>query len=70
MPRIERYAVGVAEIDAMMAAGVSFERIETEIERLHAHDDVKSALWLYAWTESDRATRRRAVAEIIAGLSS
>jgi hypothetical protein len=58
----------VAEIDAMMAAGIPFERIEAEIECAQESDVVKSALWLYAWTESDRTARRRAVGELIAGL--
>jgi hypothetical protein len=58
----------VAEIDAMMAAKIPFERVEAEIECMQAPDEVKSALWLYLWVESDRAARRRAVGELIAGL--
>jgi hypothetical protein len=58
----------VAEIDAMMAAGIPFERIEAEIECMQEPDVIKSALWLYAWTESDRPSRRRAVGELLTGL--
>jgi hypothetical protein len=60
--------MGAAEIDAMMAAGIPFERIEAEIECALAPPDVKNVLWLYAWVECDRAARRRAVGELIAAL--
>ena len=59
----------VREIDALLSAGVPFERIEAHIEELPIDADAKSALWLLAWVESDRPARRRVVREMLAGIS-
>jgi hypothetical protein len=59
----------VREIDIMVRNGVPFERIEAHIEELTLAPDAKSALWLYAWAETDRPARRRAVRELLAGLA-
>lgn len=58
----------VCEIDAMVSEGVPFERIEAHIEELVLSADGKSALWLYAWAETDRPTRRQVVRELLAAV--
>lgn len=58
----------VREIDAMVGEGVPFERIEARIEELALSGDAKSALWLYAWAETDRPTRRQVVRELLAAV--
>lgn len=59
----------VREIDIMVRNGVPFDRIEEHIEELTLPADAKSALWLYAWAETDRPARRRAVREVLAGVA-
>jgi hypothetical protein len=55
-------------VEAMVADGRSLESIEHFIEdRTHLSRDVRSALWLLAWTETSREHRRQRVAELIAG---
>ena len=55
-------------VEAMVADGRSLESIEHFIEdRAHLSRDVRSALWLLAWTETSRERRRQRVAELIAG---
>ena len=56
----------VREIDAMVSEGVPFDEIEEHIEELALPADAKSALWLYAWAETDRPARRQAVRELLA----
>jgi hypothetical protein len=56
------YREQLEQVEAMIAEGVPFEQIEQRIEE---HRDLpseaKSALWLYAWAEQPRATRRAVV---------
>jgi hypothetical protein len=59
----------VCEIDKLVSRGVPWERIEAHIEELALCDEAKSALWLYAWVESDRPARRLVVREVLAGLT-
>jgi hypothetical protein len=56
----------VTEIDALVLEGVPFDEIEDLIEETQQDADVKAALWLYAWVETDRADRQQAVREIVA----
>jgi hypothetical protein len=50
----------------MVSEGVPFDEIEEHIEELALPADAKSALWLYAWAETDRPARRQAVRELLA----
>lgn len=60
------YREHVRAVEAMVEEGVPFEQIETSIERMPLGSEQKSALWLYAWAEQPRATRRRVVREAMA----
>ena len=52
----------------MVASGQSLESIEGFIESgPHLSEDVRSALWLLAWSETSRENRRQRVAELMAG---
>lgn len=55
------------KVDELLSDGTPLERIEEEIEEMDLPPDNKSAVWLYAWVESDRAERRQAVAELLGG---
>lgn len=59
-----------ARIDEMLDARTPFDRVEDYIERrTDLPPDSRSMLWLYAWVETDRAERRRCVAELLAGVA-
>lgn len=46
-------------VEAMVEAHAPFEHIEAYIEaRLDLDANAKSALWLFAWAETDRDERR------------
>jgi hypothetical protein len=46
------------QIAGLFSEGASLERVEAEvIERCGLRQDEKSALWLYAWSLSDRPVR-------------
>lgn len=50
----------------MLDRGESFEQIEAFINRaLGLGEDTRSALWLYAWVETDRDDRRRVVTSLL-----
>jgi len=44
-------------VDAMLDRGDSFVRIENLISKTELPDDERDALWLYAWTRSNRRDR-------------
>lgn len=56
----------ITHLDAMIAANTAFDEIEDEIEALPITEHQRSALWLYAWVETDRAQRQVAVRQILA----
>jgi hypothetical protein len=50
----------------MLDRGESFEQIEEFINRAFGlGEDARSALWLYAWVETDRDDRRRVVTSLL-----
>jgi len=53
------------EVERMLLARRSFAVIEDRIERMMVSDDLKSALWLLAWSEQAVAERRRTVNEAL-----
>jgi hypothetical protein len=56
-------------IHGLLSDGASLERVETEvIDRSGLHQDEKSALWLYAWSLSDRPARAESDARACAAL--
>lgn len=56
-------------VESMLDERIPFCRIEDYIEgRLDLGRDAKSALWLYAWSETDREQRRKAVSELLASV--
>jgi hypothetical protein len=55
-----------SEVEGMLQSGQSFELVEEFINRQLISEEQKSALWLLAWAETDGATRRRALAPILA----
>jgi hypothetical protein len=55
-------------VERMIGAGTPFEDIEQYIETLALPSEQLAALWLLAWAEAtDPLTRRRVVAEALAG---
>ncbi|MGZ6574978.1 MAG: hypothetical protein ACXVHJ_28600 [Solirubrobacteraceae bacterium] len=55
-------------VGAMVANGLSLESIEGFIEgETHVSEEVRSALWLLAWSETSRENRRQRVAELMEG---
>jgi len=53
-------------VENMLAANVGFAEIETYIEdRVGLSAHAKSALWLLAWTETNRGDRRQVVRELL-----
>lgn len=57
-----------ATVERMIADGSPFEDIEQYIETLALPSEALGALWLLAWAEAtDLLTRRRVVAEVLAG---
>jgi hypothetical protein len=55
-------------VERMIEDGVPFDQIELYIETLVLPSDHLGALWLLAWAEAtDQSTRRRVVAEVLAG---
>jgi len=58
-----------AQVERMLAARVGFAEIEKYIEDdVELPSDSKSALWLLAWSETNRRERRHAVGELLSGL--
>jgi hypothetical protein len=55
-------------IEGLIEHGEPFERMEMVIERLDRPDDDKAALWLLAWSEQERAVRRRVAKEALASV--
>jgi hypothetical protein len=53
------------EVERMLSARRSFPVIEDRIERMVVSDDLKSALWLLAWSEQAVAERRRTITEAL-----
>jgi hypothetical protein len=53
------------EVEGMIAAGRPFEEIEDRIESMSLREDQRAALWLLAWAEQDRGTRRRVALEAL-----
>jgi hypothetical protein len=55
-------------VGAMVVNGQSLESIEGFIEgRTDLSEEVRSALWLLAWSEARREDRRQRVAELMEG---
>jgi hypothetical protein len=55
-------------VEGMIGEGTPFEDIEAYIEKLALPSEQLGALWLLAWAEAtDPLTRRRVVAEALAG---
>jgi hypothetical protein len=53
------------EVERMLSARRPFPVIEDRIERMMVSDDLKSALWLLAWSEQAVAERRRTINEAL-----
>ena len=53
------------EVERMLSARRSFPVIEDRIERMTVSDELKSALWLLAWSEQAVAERRRTINEAL-----
>lgn len=53
------------EVERMLLARRSFPVIENRIERMTVSDDLKSALWLLAWSEQAVEERRRTINEAL-----
>lgn len=54
----------LADVERMLDHDVRLEDIEMYIETcVDLPDDTRSALWLVAWTQSNRHERRRAVGQ-------
>jgi hypothetical protein len=49
------------EVDRMLAERCSFDAIEDRIDRMTCTDDLKSALWLFAWNQQARVDRDRTI---------
>jgi hypothetical protein len=55
-------------VERMIAEGVPFDEIERYIDTMELPSEHLGALWLLAWAEAtDPFTRRRVVAEVLAG---
>jgi hypothetical protein len=55
-------------VERMIGEGTPFEDIEQYIETIALPSEQLAALWLLAWAEAtDPVTRRRVVAEVLAG---
>jgi len=59
------YRDEVDEIDLMLRDDVEFEEIEEHINLTQLDDDVRAALWLYAWTWQERDGQRQVVREML-----
>ena len=55
----------ITDVEAMIRVGVSFEHIEAYIDNADIHPDLKNALWLLAWCETDAGQRRVLVRELM-----
>lgn len=61
---------GLARVEGMIDDHTGLWKIEEYIEaRSDLPSEAKSALWLFAWVETDKADRRRAVGELLRGLA-
>ncbi len=49
----------ISSVDVMVEANSEFAAIEDWIEAQPISGDAKAALWMYAWSELPRQTRRR-----------
>ena len=59
----------LACVEQMLDENFQLEDIEIYIETcVHLPEDTRSALWLVAWTETNRHKRRRAVVDLMAGI--
>jgi hypothetical protein len=59
----------VREIEAMLRKGRPFGEIEDRIEELPLDADVKSVLWLWAWTRQSPDGQRAVVDEMLDALA-
>jgi hypothetical protein len=53
------------EVERMLTERCSFDAIEDRIDRMACTDDLKSALWLFAWNQQARADRERTIDEAL-----
>ncbi len=49
------------EVERMLSERRPFDAIEDRIDRMPCTDDVKSALWLFAWNRQAPAVRDRTI---------
>jgi len=49
------------EVERMLVERRSFDSIEDRIERMSCTDDLKAALWLFAWNQQARVDRDRTI---------
>jgi hypothetical protein len=49
------------EVERMLAERRSFDAIEDRIDRMSCTDDLKAALWLFAWNQQARVDRDRTI---------
>ena len=59
----------ISAIDELLDAETPFTRIEDMIEAMPIPGEQRSALWLYAWVETDRDQRRVTVEELLTATS-
>jgi len=59
--------VTLAEVERLIATGVSVDTAEPLIDRLPVDSEEKSALWLRAWCKESRQEERRAVPGLYLG---
>jgi hypothetical protein len=53
------------EVERMLSEGRSFGAVEDHINRMPCTDDVKSALWLFAWNRQTPAARDRTIDDVL-----
>lgn len=53
------------EVERMLSKGCPFDAIENRIDHMTCTDDLKSALWLFAWNQQARADRDRTITEAL-----
>ena len=53
------------EVERMLSERCSFDAIEDRIDHMTCADDLKSALWLFAWNQQPRIDRDRTINEAL-----
>ncbi len=53
------------EVETMLSARYPFDAIEDHIDHMSCADDLKSALWLFAWSQQAPADRDRVIDEAL-----